>query len=72
MTKLLKDAFEKASQLPDDLQDELAQTVLDELQWELQWDTTLAESAELLDELGARALKEFRDGNTKPKGMDAL
>jgi hypothetical protein len=31
MTKLLSDAFEKASQLPEDLQDELARILLDEL-----------------------------------------
>ena len=36
MTILLKQAFEKASQLPDDLQDQLAQEVLEDIAGELQ------------------------------------
>jgi hypothetical protein len=31
MTKLLSEAFEKASELPENLQDELARELLDEL-----------------------------------------
>ena len=72
MTLLLKQAFEKASQLPDDLQDQLAQEVLEDIAGELQWDTTLAQSEDLLEQLVAQALREFEAGRTRPQGFDEL
>ena len=72
MTVLLKQAFEKASQLPDDLQDQLAQEVLEDIAGELQWDTTLAQSEDLLEQLAAQALREFEAGRTRPQGFDEL
>ena len=72
MTILLKQAFEKASQLPDDLQDQLAQEVLEDIAGELQWDTTLAQSEELLEKLAEQALREFEAGHTHPQGFDEL
>ena len=72
MTMLLKQAFEKASQLPDDLQDQLAQEVLEDIAGELQWDTTLAQSEALLEQLAAQALREFEAGRTRPQGFDEL
>ena len=53
MTLLLKQAFEKASQLPEELQDQLAQEVLEDIAGELQWDATLAQSEDLLEQLAA-------------------
>ena len=64
MTILLKQAFEKALQLPDDLQDQLAQEVLEDIAGELQWDTTLAQSEDLLEQLAAQALREFEAEDT--------
>jgi hypothetical protein len=72
MTILLKQAFEKASQLPDDLQDQLAQEVLEDIAGELQWDTTLAQSEALLEKLAEQALREFEAGRTRPQGFDEL
>jgi hypothetical protein len=72
MTILLKQAFEKASQLPDDLQDQLAQEVLEDIAGELQWDTTLAQSEALLEKLAEQALQEFEAGRTRPQGFDEL
>jgi len=72
MTKLLKKAFQKAGELPEDLQDELAQEVLDEIQWELKWDKTLENSSGVLDKLARKALEEFQNGKTEPKGIDEL
>ena len=48
MTTLLQQAFEKASQLPADLQDQLAQDLLEDITGELPWDTTLAHYEDLL------------------------
>jgi hypothetical protein len=72
MTKLLTQAFEKASELPDDLQDQLAQELLEEIEWEARWDNTLEASQEKLEGLAKKALLEYRSGKTKEMGFDKL
>jgi len=72
MTTLLQQAFEKAAQLPADLQDQLAQDLLDAIAGKLQWDTTLAHSEDLLEKLAEKALREFEAGRTRPQGFAAL
>ena len=72
MTKLLAEAFERASELPDELQDEFARQLLEELAGEAKWDQTLAESADRIDEMAGEALKEYRAGKTKEMGFDEL
>jgi hypothetical protein len=72
MTKLLAQAFEKASELPDNLQDELARALLEELAGEAQWDQTLERSADTVDQMAEQAVKEYRAGRTKEMGFDEL
>ena len=72
MTKLLTEAFEKASSLPEDLQDQLAQEFLEEIAWEARWDETLAGSQDKLDRLAEKAGQEYRAGKTKEMGFDEL
>lgn len=72
MTKLLAEAFDKASQLPDGLQDELARELLDELEWEDRWDTTLASSQEPLARLAEKALQQYVEGKTKKGGFGGV
>jgi len=72
MTELLSQAFEKASQLPDDLQDQLAQELLEEIEWEARWDRTLAESQDKLERLAEKAREEYESGKTKETGFDEL
>jgi hypothetical protein len=72
MTKLLAQAFEKASGLPDDVQDQLAKEMLEEIEWESRWDRTLANSQEKLERLAERAAREYRAGKTKEMGFDEL
>jgi hypothetical protein len=72
MTSLLKEAFEKASRLPPDLQDQIAQHLLDEIEWEFKWDKTLASSDDLLEKLANKAIKDFEAGKTHQKGFDEL
>jgi hypothetical protein len=72
MTKLLAEAFHKASSLSDELQDQLAQQLLDELDGETRWDETLATSQETLDRLAEMAEREYRAGRTKEMGFDEL
>ncbi|MGD0089518.1 MAG: hypothetical protein ABSE73_06315 [Planctomycetota bacterium] len=72
MTKLLTKAFERASTLSEEQQDQLAKELLDELAWEMRWDETLANSQDKLDKLAEKAENEFRAGKTKEMGFDEL
>jgi hypothetical protein len=72
MTKLLAQAFEKASALSEDLQDQLAQELLEELEGEARWDQTLAQSQEKLGRLSEKAAEEYRAGRTREMGFDEL
>ena len=63
MTKLLEKAFHKASSLPEDVQDAIAQNLIKEMGWESKWDDTLASSQDALENMGLKALKEFKDGS---------
>jgi len=72
MTDLLAQAFAKASELPESLQDELARELLDGLVGEARWNAALADSAEKLDEMAEQALKEHQAGRTKEIGFDKL
>ncbi len=68
MTALLQEVFEKASALPEDLQELVAKELLDEMEWEAQWDRTLADSQPLLDMLTERAMREYKKGKTEGSG----
>ena len=72
MTQLLSSAFEKASKLPRDLQDQLAQEMIEEMEGEAQWNSTLADSQGMLEKLAERAEAEYRAGKTKEMGFDEL
>ncbi len=72
MTSLLKQAFERASKLSDDLQDQLALEMLEEMEWESRWDQTLASSQDRLDRMAEKAAGEYRAGKTKEIGFDEL
>jgi len=72
MTSLLRKAFDRASQLPQNLQDQIAQGLLEEIEGELKWDETLAGSEDFLEKLANKALQEFEAGKTVQKGFDEL
>jgi len=72
MTKLLAEAFAKASTLTDELQDQLAQELLEELEWEARWDQTLAASQDKLEQLAAKAERDYRAGKTRELGFDEI
>jgi hypothetical protein len=72
MTSLLNQAFQKASQLPDRLQDELAQEFLAEIESEGRWDQALADSQDQLDRMAEKALEEYRTGKTREMGFDEI
>ena len=72
MTKLLEQAFSKASSLPEDVQDTIALNLIKEMEWESKWNDTLSSSQDALEDMGLKALKEFKDGKTKEQGFDEL
>ena len=65
MTSLLKQAFDNASKLPANTQDELAQELLNDLESELRWQTVCETSQDKLEKLAEEALKEFKSGKAK-------
>jgi hypothetical protein len=72
MTKLLQDAFAKASALPPAEQDVLAIRLLAELAEEDGFDRAIAASPDKLACLAREALVEYRDGRTQELDPDAL
>jgi len=65
MTSLLKEAFEKASELPPEEQDAFARLLLAELEDEAQWADAFARSQDVLGKLADEALAEFVSGDTE-------
>ena len=65
MTKLLEKAFKKASALPAQEQDAIADWLLAELESEARWARLFAGSQDALGRLAAEALDEHRRGKTK-------
>ena len=72
MTKLLEEAFKKASELPETEQDTPAKWLLEELESEREWDKLFAESQDVLGRLAQEALAAHRQGRTKPMDFDRL
>jgi hypothetical protein len=72
MNELLIQAFEKA-QIPDYLQNKLAQQLIEDIENELKWQKTLTQQQNSkLEKLVAKALNNFIDGKTKTMGFDEL
>jgi len=72
MTQRLAKAFQEASHLPEELQDEIAARLLEDIEGEAQWDETLAKSPHALEKLADKALEELKAGRTKKMGFDEL
>jgi len=72
MTILLKEAFRKASELPESLQNQIAKELLADIEGECLWDKTLNDSEDKLASLADIAMKEYREGKTKKMGFDEL
>ncbi len=72
MTQLLEKAFAQIAQLPEMEQDTIAALILDELEDEERWNCKFAGSADVLSNLAAKALAEYREGKTLPLDPDSL
>jgi len=72
MTKLLEEAFKKASKLPEVEQNALAKWLLEELEDERKWEKEFSESEDVLDRLADEAIEEHGKGKTKPMDFGRL
>ena len=74
MNQLLQQAFERASELPEEEQDKFARFLLAELESEQQWAELFAspESEDLLELLADETVSEHRAGRTRPLSLDEL
>ena len=74
MTRLLEDAFERASELLREEQDKFARFLLAELDAERNWAESFSrlESEDLLERLADEALSEHRAGRTRPLKLEEL
>lgn len=72
MTRLLKKAYEEASQLPDTEQDSIAKWLLEELESERRWSEQFAGSTHALERLSSEAQREVEDGHVEELDPDKL
>lgn len=72
MTDLLKEAFDKAAQLPPEEQDALAALLLEEMASEKRWEEAFARSQDQLSKMAKEALTEFHEGKTLPLDEDNM
>ncbi len=72
MTRLLEEAFRKASALPEAEQDALAASIMADLEDERRWSEAFVCSQDLLAELAAQAREEYRTGRTLPLDPDRM
>ncbi len=72
MTELLAKAFDEASKLSEELQDQLAARLLRELADDAKWDKSLADSTEALEKFADEALRDHHEGRTAELGIDEL
>jgi hypothetical protein len=69
MTKVLEEAFAKASALPKAAQDKLGRFLIAEIEAETEWDESFASSQDELARMAREALAEYDAGETKPLDM---
>jgi len=72
MTRLLEKAFNQAAKLPGIEQNIFAKWLLDELSSERRWGKTFAESEDVLEKLAKEAVKEYKEGKTRPLNPEEL
>ncbi len=74
MTPLLQKAFERATKLPQEKQDQFARFLLAELESDQRWAELFSrpESEDLLERLADEAIAAHRAGRTQPLNIEEL
>jgi hypothetical protein len=72
MTERLEQAIARLKTLPIDKQDAIATLILEELEDDQRWDESFARSPDLLANLAAEAMAEYRAGKTQELDPETL
>lgn len=72
MTERLERAIAQLKNLPTDKQDAIATLILEELEEDQRWDDSFARSPDLLANLAAEAMAEYRAGKTQELDPETL
>ncbi|MCC0179550.1 hypothetical protein I4641_21555 [Waterburya agarophytonicola K14] len=72
MTELLNQAVALIKNLPDNEQDAIATIILEELKDEMKWEQAFSDSQDVLAELAAEAMTEYRAGKTQELDPEKL
>lgn len=72
MTELLNQAVARIKNLPDNEQDAIATIILEELEDEMKWEQAFGDSQDLLAELAAEAMTEYKAGKTQELDPEKL
>ena len=72
MTELLNQAVARIKNLPDNEQDAIATIILEELEDEMKWEQAFGDSQDLLAELAAEAITEYKAGKTQELDPEKL
>lgn len=73
MTNLLTEAFRKAQELPDHVQNKLAEQIIEDIENEIKWQQLLSQTQNMkLEELAVEALSNSIKGKTREMGFDKL
>ena len=70
MTSMLKQAFDKASELPSDAQDGIAKGLIDDIESELRWERAVEACREKLEKLAVEEGGRSWVGKTRSMGFD--
>lgn len=72
MTELMTKLMERISELPPNLQEEVAKQLIEEIDQEIKWQSSLENPDTVLNKLGEKALEDSEKGKTRESGFDEL
>jgi hypothetical protein len=74
LSTLLSKAVQKAQELPEAIQDELAEQFIEDIENEIKWQETLSKPQDslILKELAQKAITDSENGQTEEMGFDDL
>jgi len=74
LSTLLSKAVQKAQELPEAIQDELAEQFIEDIENEIKWQETLSKPQDslILKELAQKAIADSENGQTEEMGFDEL
>ena len=74
LSTLLSQAVQKAQELPEAIQDELAAQFIEDIENEIKWQETLSKPQDslILKELAQKAIADSENGQTEEMGFDDL